>query len=357
MAGDGRRMGGDGGWAATAEEGARTAPAAKAGETPPGSLRMRPAEARLAQRGVKSQSMIYLKLMLTALFWGGTFIAGRYVAAGVGPFSAAILRFCFATVLLLALTRRIEGRLPSLDRRQIGAVLLLGLSGVLAYNAFFFGGLRYVEAGRAAVIIATNPISITVFSALLFRERIGAARIAGILISVAGAIVVITKGNVLGIFAQGMGRGELLIFGCVLSWTAYSLLGKRVMGRLSPLCTVADSSAAGTALLIVPALMEGMPGHLTGYGPLEWAGIAYLGVFGTVIGFTWFYEAMQRIGPVSASQFINFVPINAVILAYLILREPLTRSLIIGTALVIAGVYLTNARAKTQSVRRGAPIS
>ena len=300
--------------------------------------------------------MIYLKLMLTALFWGGTFIAGRYVAAGVGPFSAAILRFCFATVLLLALTRRVEGRLPSLDRRQIGAVLLLGLSGVFAYNAFFFGGLRYIEAGRAAVIIATNPISITVFSAVLFRERIGAARIAGILISVAGAIVVITKGNVLGIFAQGLGRGELLIFGCVLSWTAYSLLGKRVMGRLSPLCTVAYSSAAGTALLIVPALMEGMPGHLTGYGPLEWAGIAYLGVFGTVIGFTGFYEAMQRIGPVSASQFINFVPINAIILAYLILREPLTRSLIIGTALVIAGVYLTNARARPQSVRRGAPI-
>ncbi len=286
--------------------------------------------------------MIYLKLLLTATFWGGTFIAGRYVSAGVGPFSAAFLRFCFATALLLPIAGRSRGRLPRLDLKQMGAVLALGLSGVFAYNALFFSGLKYVEAGRAAVIVATNPISITIFSALLLGERVGAARAAGIAISVLGAIVVITRGDVLGLFGRGLGRGELLIFGCVLSWTAYSLIGKAVMARLSPLVAVAYSSAAGTAMLAGPAVAEGLLRDLPRYSPLDWAGIAYLGVFGTVIGFTWFYEGMKRIGPVRASQFINFVPISAVILAFLILSEPVTFSLVAGAALVIAGVYVTN---------------
>jgi drug/metabolite transporter (DMT)-like permease len=286
--------------------------------------------------------MIYLKLLLTATFWGGTFIAGRYVSAGVGPFSAGFLRFCIAASLLLPTASRRGGGLQRLDARQLCAVMLLGLTGVFAYNAFFFSGLKHIEAGRAAVIVATNPISITLFSALLLRERVGAVGVAGIGISVLGAIVVITRGDVAGLFHGGLGRGELYIFGCVLSWTAYSLVGKAVMRRLSPLSAVAYSSAAGAAMLAGPACAEGMLRELTHYSLLDWAGIAYLGVFGTVIGFTWFYEGMKAIGPVRASQFINFVPISAVLLAFLILHEPLTSSLVMGAALVIAGVYVTN---------------
>jgi drug/metabolite transporter (DMT)-like permease len=288
--------------------------------------------------------MTYVKLLLTAVFWGGTFIAGRYVAGDVGPYSAGFLRFCVAVVLLLMLTLRAERGLPRLSLRQFAAVLLLGLSGVFAYNVFFFSGLKEVEAGRAAVIIANNPISITLFSVLLFREKIGVRRLLGILISVFGAIVVITRGNIAGIFSEGFGRGEFYIFCCVLSWTAYSLVGKAVMRKLSALVTVAYSSVAGTAMLLPLALREGMPGDLAGYSRVDWLGLAYLGVFGTVVGFTWFYQGMSVIGPVRASQFINFVPVFAIILAFLILKEPLTRSLIVGTALVITGVYLANAR-------------
>ena len=97
-------------------------------------------------------------------------------------------------------------------------------------------------------------------------------------------------------------------------------------------------------MLLPLALREGMLGDLAGYSRVDWLGLAYLGVFGTVVGFTWFYQGMRVIGPVRASQFINFVPVFAIILAFLILKEPLTRSLIVGTALVITGVYLANAR-------------
>jgi drug/metabolite transporter (DMT)-like permease len=73
---------------------------------------------------------IYLKLLLTALFWGGTFIAGRLIADRVEPFSAAFLRFAVASSLLLMLTVRQEGALPRINRAQFTALFFLGLTGV-----------------------------------------------------------------------------------------------------------------------------------------------------------------------------------------------------------------------------------
>jgi drug/metabolite transporter (DMT)-like permease len=81
--------------------------------------------------------LIYVKLLLTAVFWGGTFIAGRAIAGSVEPFSAAFLRFAIASILLVLLTLRTEGRLPALGRGQIFPLILAGMTGVFAYNAFF----------------------------------------------------------------------------------------------------------------------------------------------------------------------------------------------------------------------------
>jgi drug/metabolite transporter (DMT)-like permease len=66
-----------------------------------------------------------------------------------------------------------------------------------------------------------------------------------------------------------------------------------------------------------------------------------LGLFGTVLGFVWYYQGIQRIGPVRAGLFINFVPVFALLLAFFILKEPVTPSLLIGAVLVSSGVYLT----------------
>jgi hypothetical protein len=68
----------------------------------------------------------------------------------------------------------------------------------------------------------------------------------------------------------------------------------------------------------------------------------YLGVFGTVVGFVWYYEGIKSIGPSRASQFINLVPVSAIVLAFFLLDEPITASLAIGAALVVVGVYITN---------------
>jgi drug/metabolite transporter (DMT)-like permease len=206
----------------------------------------------------------------------------------------------------------------------------------------FFKGLKIIEASRASLIIATSPVFITIFSAVFLKEKINLIKRLGILVSVSGAIVVISKGNIGQIFKTGLGLGELYIFCCVLSWVAYSLIGKAVMKTLSPLASVSYSSIVGAVALFIPACFEGVLQNFSRQSLLDWSCISYLGIFGTVIGFVWYYQGVQHLGPTKAGLFINFVPIFAILCAFIILREPITISLVVGTVLVISGVYLTN---------------
>lgn len=286
--------------------------------------------------------IIYIKLFLTAVFWGGTFIAGKILAENVGPFSASFLRFLTASFCLLLITWKIEGSFPGLHKKQIFPIILLGLTGVFAYNVFFFKGLRLIDAGRASIIIANNPIFITLLSMLIFREKLTILKFAGVLISVTGAVIAISRGDLNGILNGGLGLGEFFIFSCVASWVCYSLIGKIVMSDLSPLVSVTYSAIIGTACLFIPALFEGILSDMKYYMISEWISIFYLGFFGTVLGFVWYYEGIKKIGPTRAGLFINFVPITAIILAFLILKEPLTLSLFVGAVFVFSGVYLTN---------------
>jgi len=286
--------------------------------------------------------VVYVKLLLTAVFWGGTFIAARVVTQNVGPFSASFLRFAIASLFLVFITKNLEGGLPRLKKHQIIPVILLGMTGVFAYNVFFFLGLKTVTAGRASVIIAMNPIFIALFAHLLFKEQLSRINVTGILLCVTGAIVVISEGNPLAVLQGGLGRGELYILGCVVSWVLYSLTGKHTMKEISPLAAVTYSCLIGGAMLFAPACMEGLFTDVAGYRTVDWLGITYLGFFGSVLGFTWFYEGIQKIGASRAAVFINFVPVSAVILAFFLLRETLGISLVTGGAMVIGGAYLTN---------------
>lgn len=296
------------------------------------------------QNGIKeSCSVIYVKLILTAVFWGGTFIAGKTIAHTVLPLDAAFLRFAIASVFLVVFTRKLEGRLPVIRPAQILPIVLLGLTGVFAYNLLFFTGLHYINAGKASLIVATNPIFISLLSALLFREKLNPIKGFGILMSVTGALIVISNGHLSLLFGNEFGRGELLISGCVASWCAYSLIGKTVMGKLSPVASVCYSSIAGTFLLAIPMAVRGSLPSFGAYSPADWISLFYLGFFGTVLGFFWYYQGINVIGPMKASVFINVVPVSAICLSYFLLDETITPALFAGGLLVVTGVYCTNA--------------
>jgi len=276
------------------------------------------------------------------IFWGGTFVSGRMLAGNVSPFSAAFLRFVTAaTILLIVLYRQNRG-FPRVPVRLFLPIFFLSLTGIFSYNILFFWGLHSVDASRASVIIASNPIFISVFASLIFRERLGLIKSLGVPVSVAGAVIAISKGDMSGLLGGAYGWGDVMIFGCVLSWVTFSLIGKTVITHISPLAAITYASTVGALLLLFPAVIDGVFENINNYKFLDWGNILFLGIFGTALGFVWYYQGIEYIGATRAGLFINLVPISAILLGFLLLGEPVTPSLLIGTALVLSGVYLTN---------------
>lgn len=288
--------------------------------------------------------LTYLSLILTMLLWGGTFIAGRLLADSVEPASAAFLRFLIASAAMLFVTLLVDKKLTVPPKKLWIPLTLLGMTGVFAYNVFFFSGLHHISAGRASLIVASTPLVITVFAAIFLRERLTSLKTSGVLLSLTGAVMVISNGHPGSLFTGGFGPGERALIGCVLSWSAYSLIGRSVLRTLPPLTAVCYSSIIGTLLLAIPASREGLLGHLATISSLDWASLSYLGIFGTAIGFSLYYQGIKKIGATRAGIFINLVPFFSILLSWFILGESIKPIVLAGGVLVLCGVSLTNYR-------------
>ena len=292
---------------------------------------------------VRSNSLpIYLSLVFTMALWGGTFIAGRQLAGNVPPFTSAFFRFLFATIVLLIIRRVMEGQLSLPPHNLFLKVFLLGVTGVFTYNALFFTGLQYIEAGRASLIIALNPMGITLCAVLFLKERLVPHQYAGILLSLTGALFVISNGHPSALLSGSFGLGELAILGCVASWVSYSIIGRSVLQVLSPLTAVFYSALIGTVLLFIPALMEGFLPTAPSYSMTSWVSLLFLGIFGTAVGFSLYYRAIRTIGATRSGVFINLVPLFSILFSWALLGEIIRPTVLVGGLLLMAGVSLTN---------------
>jgi len=287
-----------------------------------------------------SDGLIYGLLILTMAAWGGTFVAARLIARESGPFSAAFWRFVLAALVLVPLTLKREGGLwpRGLDPAGWLLLALLGASGMFGYNYFFIKGLGLTEAGVASVIVAANPGLTYLGLGLFFREKITGRGLLGFALALAGAGLVIARGRPADLLAGTLGQGELLIAACAVCWSAYSLLGKLILKRLSPLKSTTWASLFGLMFLGPAAIWEGGPAW--GYSPAGWAGLAFLGLLGTALGFTLYYLGILRLGAGRATVFINLVPVFGLLSGWLILDESLGWSLAAGLILVLSGIRL-----------------
>lgn len=284
---------------------------------------------------------VFLRLILTALFWGGTWVAGRIAVQEAPPLFIASGRFFIATLALGSLLHFREG-LPRWVWREWLSLASLGLSGIFCYNLFFLYGLTLVEAGRGALVVAFIPALIALADWLLFRRPMTAMKALGVVLAMCGCLWVVTRGYPMRLFAGEVGLGEWLLLGTALSWACYTLISRQLSVRFSPLAMTFGACASGCLMLITAALVEGSLFAYSGLTGQGCASIIFLGLLGTAIAFTWYSDAISRIGSTKAAAFINLVPIFAVLLGALILGERLELSVLFGGLMVIVGVYLTH---------------
>jgi len=291
----------------------------------------------------QARTVTYVKLIAAMAMWGGTWIAGRVIAQELSaPLAVAALRFVLSGLAVGGFMLLSEGRLPvPQSSRDWGLIWALGFFGIFLYGLCFFFGLQRIPAGRGALVVALNPAVIVITAWLIGKERMTPRKAVGSLIALAGCLTVIGNGDPLALFQGTVGLGEWLIVGCVLSWTAYTFIGWQATGRFSPLATTFYASLSGAILLGLAALLQGDIDPAA-WSWRVWSGMGFLAIFGTAIAYTWFTDAVHRLGAGHASIFINLVPVFAVLQAALLLGERLGLAVLAGGTLVIAGVWLTS---------------
>ena len=291
----------------------------------------------------QARTVTYVKLITAMAMWGGTWIAGRVIAQELSaPLAVAALRFVLSGLAVGAFMLLSEGRLPFPESgRDWGLIWALGFFGIFLYGLCFFFGLQRIPAGRGALVVALNPAVIVMTAWLIGKERMTPRKAIGSLIALAGCLTVIGNGDPLALFQGTVGLGEWLIVGCVMSWTAYTFIGWQASGRFSPLATTFYASLSGAVLLGLAALVQGNIDPAA-WSWRVWSGMGFLAIFGTAIAYTWFTDAVHRLGAGHASIFINLVPVFAVLQAAVLLDERLGLAVLAGGALVIAGVWLTS---------------
>lgn len=295
--------------------------------------------------GPRSHLLLYAKLVAVAMLWGGTFIAGRILAQAMPLAVAAFGRFAIAVALLLVVALKVEGGLPRLDRRQMLLTAALGFFGIFLYNICFFAALSRIPAGRTALFVSLNPIATAVAANLIFKERLGPARWVGIALALVGATIVITRGDPIAAIQDisgSLGAGEAMMIVAVLSWAAYTLVSRVALSLLTPVAATTYGAIWGLLFLSFGAVADFSAVRWTELGWLVWTSIVYLGAFGTVIAFVWYYQGIHAIGPSRTAVFNNLVPIFGVMLSALILEERILISMVLGGLLSTLGVTITN---------------
>jgi drug/metabolite transporter (DMT)-like permease len=294
----------------------------------------------------------HLYLLGMAALWGASWPAGKVLvqAQGVLPMHAAMWRFVLSCLILLIWLTISNRGLPRLSVKQVMSMILAGTIGVFGYSYCFMAGLATVPAGRASLVVAFNPVVTMLCAALLFGEKLTGKIILGMVCGLAGGLVVMSHGAPWKLFTGGIGSGELLLFGCVLTWSTYTLLGKKLLQGIPPLTAITYTSCVGAIMLSIAAYTlepTTSPWSLTGEVQSM---IVFLALGATVLAYVWYFKGIATLGAATAASYIGLVPVFGVLCSVWYLNETADISLLAGGTMAIVGVFLMNHTKKNNTI-------
>ncbi len=278
-----------------------------------------------------------IALILTAIIWGSALVVTKSLLQEIGPFTAAVLRFFIAWVILAPFAFR-QGYRLSLAVRS--TFLLFGLTGIALYIAMTNVGLVYTAASSAALVQAAIPAVTTLLSVLLLKEHVSRRQLLGIGLSIAGLLLV--TGLNMNQTGSAPLVGNLFIFGGVLAWAVYTVQGKKLVSTFPWLVITTASISAGILFLLPFAigelLLQGMP-HLRADGLVQ---LLYLGAASSALGYALWNYGLRFLDASEAAPYINLIPVVGLLLSVILLHEPLSLIQAAGGALTLFGVWLSN---------------
>ena len=285
----------------------------------------------------------YLLLSLTSLFWSGNVVLGRFVAAYIPPITLSVIRWAGAFFILLPFAARHLARDWPLIRRHAGLLALLALTGFSAYNTMAYYGLHFTTAINGLLLQSVAPLFVALWSFVLFRDRLSLRQGAGILLSLAGVIVIVCRGSLEILLAIAFNRGDLWFVVALLIYAFYAAM-LRIRPPLHPLSFLAVGMGGGAVLLLPAMALEIVAGQSMVLDTVTALSLIYVCIFPSLLGYLFLNRGIELIGANRAAPFIHLVPVFGSVLAIALLGEQLRFFHAVGYMLVLAGIMLATRR-------------
>ncbi|MFD2705995.1 DMT family transporter [Salibacterium lacus] len=283
----------------------------------------------------------YLLLLLTAVIFSGNIIVGKGIN-DLPPYTIAFFRTAIAFLVILPLGWKEVRRYKHVFVQEWKAVLGLALTGVAFFNSFIYASLQFTSTTNVAIMEASIPVVTIICSMLFLHERLDKKQWLGVVLSLGGAVWVITEGSWEVIRSLGFNTGDLIMLAAVGTWAAYSILVKIHMMKFPVYGSLVVMLAIANIVLLPIAGFEwrlgGFPDVMQ---PGYMMGLLYLGIFPSLIALTFWNKGVEEVGPSQASVFLNLLPVFVMVGSLLFLEETVTLVQLFGALVVIGGVFLT----------------
>jgi drug/metabolite transporter (DMT)-like permease len=284
-----------------------------------------------------------LALAGAALLWSGNFIAGRALRDDIAPTTLNLLRWSLCLAIFLPWAGAKAWRHRHVVAREWRLLLALGATGIAAFHTLVYLALTTTTAINALLMLSLAPAAILVGAAATGGSRPSRTQWTGTLVSLLGALVLLSRGDPATLLALTPARGDLWMLVAVSLWAIYSLLLRRRPADLPQDVTLAASIVPAIALLL-PALAL-----TTDAAPVQWTprlvgALLYITVFASLVAFLLWSYGVSAIGPERAGQFMHLMPVFGAVLAVVLLDEVIVMPQVAGALCVFAGIALVHRR-------------
>lgn len=277
--------------------------------------------------------------LLTSLSFAGSFVAGKYTTLDLQPLTTTLFRYIVALLFLSALL--VHYKLPSLRemKRNLPEFILLGLSGVVGYHFFFFTSLRFTAVANTAVINALSPVVTGIMAAIFIKERLTPINYAGVIISVAGVLILVTDGKIENLTGMNFNIGDVFMCCAVVSWAVYALLVKNLLKKYGGFAVTYYAALFGVVQLCILSAFENPWKQLSAVSVESVFAVLYMGIIASGAGYLLYNLSIREIGPTKTSSSVySIVPVIVAVMALMFFDEPVTPVLALSTLLIIIGL-------------------
>ena len=285
----------------------------------------------------------YIFLILATLFWSGNFIVGKAASFfEIPPFTLNFYRWIFAWLILAPFTLKEIYFAKSHILSNLKYVVLLGVTSITLFNSIVYYSLQFTQVISGVLMISTIPVMIILFSTLLKIERTNFFQIIGLIFSMLGVVVIVTKFSLENMRQLSFNKGDLSIIVAMLSWALYSALLKKKKLELSQLSLLQVIISAGLIFLLPIYLLEMNQGRQLNLDLNFLLTLTYVVLFPGLASFICWIKGIAIIGANRSGIFLHLMPIFSTILAIIIFKEKFMIYHLIGAALIITGIVLSS---------------